>query len=72
MKVEPRPSPGLVAAYVTLAVIVLTAVGLGLPVLATAALWAHVIIVGGSGVFLFADSLRRLHHADRPAPTAGS
>ena len=52
--------------------IILTAVGLGLPVLATAALWAHVVIVGGSGVFLFVDSLRRLGRLDRPAPTAGS
>jgi CDP-diacylglycerol--glycerol-3-phosphate 3-phosphatidyltransferase len=62
--------------------IILTAVGLGLPALATAALWAHVVIVGGSGAVLFADSIRRLrrldrqglhqHGADRPAPTAGS
>ena len=52
--------------------IILTAVGLGLPMLATAALWAHVVIVGGSSVYLFADSLRRLRRADRPAPTAGS
>lgn len=52
--------------------IILTAVGLGLPFLATAALWAHVVIVGGSGVFLFVDSLRRLGRLDRPAPTAGS
>jgi archaetidylinositol phosphate synthase len=52
--------------------IILTAVGLGLPVLATAALWAHVVIVGGSSMYLFADSIRRLRRADRPAPTTGS
>ena len=57
--------------------IILTAVGLGLPALATAALWAHVVIVGGSGGILFADSLLRLRrldqqNLDRPAPTAGS
>ena len=52
--------------------IILTAVGLGLPLLATAALWAHVVIVGGSGVILFADSIRRLRDADRPAPKEAS
>jgi CDP-diacylglycerol--glycerol-3-phosphate 3-phosphatidyltransferase len=53
--------------------IILTAVGLGLPALAVAALWAHVVIVGGSGLFLFGWSLRRLHDLDDPpAPTAGS
>jgi len=52
--------------------IILTAVGLGLPVLATAALWAHVVIVGGSAVLLFVDSLRRLGGAEPSAPTAGS
>ncbi len=52
--------------------IILTAVGLGLPMLATAALWAHVVIVGGSGVLLFVDSLRRLGGAEPSAPTAGS
>jgi phosphatidylglycerophosphate synthase len=52
--------------------IILTAVGLGLPVLATAALWAHVVIVGGSGLFLFADSIRRLRRLDPPAPTGAS
>jgi CDP-diacylglycerol--glycerol-3-phosphate 3-phosphatidyltransferase len=52
--------------------IILTAVGLGLPVLATAALWAHVVIVGGSAVLLFVDSLRRLGGADPTAPTGAS
>ena len=52
--------------------IVLTAVGLGLPALALPALWAHVVIVGGSGVFLFVDSVRRLRRLDPPAPTAAS
>jgi CDP-diacylglycerol--glycerol-3-phosphate 3-phosphatidyltransferase len=54
--------------------IILTAVGLALPALALAALWAHVVIVGVSAVFLFGWSIRRLHRqdADRPAPTAGS
>ena len=53
--------------------IILTVVGLALPALALPALWAHVVIVGGSGVFLFVDSIRRLRRqdADRPAPTAG-
>lgn len=52
--------------------IVLTAVGLGLPPLALAALWGQVVIVGGSAVFLLVDSLRRLHRRDAgpPAPTA--
>ena len=57
--------------------IILTAVGLGLPVLAVPALWAHVVIVGGSGVFLFVDSIRRLQRLDQkgldpPAPTGAS
>lgn len=52
--------------------IILTAVGLGLPMLATAALWAHVVIVGGSAVLLFADSLRRLGGAEPTAPTEAS
>ncbi len=52
--------------------IILTAVGLGLPALAVAALWGHVVIVGLSGLLLFADSIRRLRRLDRPAPTAGS
>ena len=45
--------------------IILTAVGLGLPVLAVPALWAHVVVVGGSAVFLLAHSLLRLHQLDR-------
>ena len=52
--------------------IILTAVGLGLPVLATAALWAHVVIVGGSAVLLFFDSLRRLGGAEPTAPKEAS
>jgi phosphatidylglycerophosphate synthase len=52
--------------------IILTAVGLGLPVLATAALWAHVVIVGGSAALLFADSLRRLGGAEPTAPKEAS
>ena len=55
--------------------IILTAVGLGLPGLATAALWGHVVIVGGSGLFLFGWTIRRLRALDAagpPAPTAGS
>ena len=40
--------------------IILTAVGLGLPALAFAALWAHVVIVGGSALFLLGYSVRRL------------
>ncbi|HEX2024095.1 MAG TPA: CDP-alcohol phosphatidyltransferase family protein [Acidimicrobiales bacterium] len=52
--------------------IVLTAFGLGVPPLALAALWGHVVIVGGSAVFLLLHSLRRLHRRDAapPAPTA--
>ena len=52
--------------------IILTAVGLGLPVLATAALWAHVVIVGGSAALLFVDSLRRLGGAEPSAPKGAS
>jgi CDP-diacylglycerol--glycerol-3-phosphate 3-phosphatidyltransferase len=55
--------------------IVLTAVGLGLPFLATAALWGSVVIVGGSGLVLFGSSIRRLRAQDGagpPAPTAAS
>ena len=52
--------------------IILTAVGLGLPMLATAALWAHVVIVGGSAVLLFVDSLRRLGGAEPTGPTEAS
>lgn len=40
--------------------IILTALGLGLPVLALASLWAQVVIVGGSAVWLLSRSLRRL------------
>ena len=51
--------------------IVLTAVGLGLPPLALAALWGHVVIVGGSALFLLGHFLRRLrsHDSGPPAPT---
>ncbi len=52
--------------------IILTAVGLGLPMLAMAALWAHVVIVGGSAVLLFVDSLRRLGGAEPTGPTEAS
>jgi phosphatidylglycerophosphate synthase len=52
--------------------IILTAVGLGLPMLAMAALWAQVVIVGGSAVLLFVDSLRRLGGAEPTAPTEAS
>ena len=45
--------------------IVLTAVGLGLPALATAALWGHVVIVGGSALFLLVHSILRLQQLDR-------
>lgn len=61
--------------------IVLSAVGLGLPSLALAALRGQVVIVGGSALYLFAWSLRRLRRHDLgqgdpsgnptpPAPTA--
>ncbi|HEX2274379.1 MAG TPA: CDP-alcohol phosphatidyltransferase family protein [Acidimicrobiales bacterium] len=51
--------------------IILTAVGLGLPPLALAALWGQVVIVGGSALFLLLHSLARLHRRDAapPAPT---
>lgn len=50
--------------------IILTAVGLGLPPLALAALWAQVVIVGGSALFLLGHSVRRLRRLDAgpPAP----
>ena len=52
--------------------IILTAVGLGIPPLALAALWAQVVIVGGSALFLLAHFLLRLHAQDAgpPTPTA--
>ncbi|MDQ6927901.1 MAG: CDP-alcohol phosphatidyltransferase family protein [Actinomycetota bacterium] len=54
--------------------IVLTAIGLGIPPLALAALWAHVVIVGASALLLLGHSLVRLRRRDRdpgpPAPTA--
>lgn len=49
--------------------IVLTAVGLGLPPLALAALWGHMVIVSGSAVFLLVHFLRRLHRLDGRPPT---
>lgn len=53
--------------------IVLTAIGLGLPPLALAALWGQVVIVGGSGVFLLVHSLRRLHrHDEHPSSPPGA
>ncbi len=53
--------------------IVLTAVGLGLPPLALAALWGQVVIVGGSAVFLLVHFLRRLHRHDvAPPPGPGA
>lgn len=50
--------------------IILTAVGLGLPPLALAALWGQVVIVGGSALFLLGHSVRRLRRLDAgpPAP----
>lgn len=48
--------------------IVLTAVGLGLPVLAEPALWGHVVVVGGSALFLLAHAIRRLSRLDRLRP----
>lgn len=54
--------------------IVITAVGLGIPPLALAALWGQVVIVGGSALLLLGHSLTRLRRRDRdpgpPAPTA--
>jgi len=50
--------------------IVLTIVGLAVPPLALAALWGHVVIVGGSAVFLLGHFLRRLHRLD-VSPSAG-
>ena len=52
--------------------IVLSAVGLGLPFLALAALWGQVVIVGGSALFLFASSVRRLSRHDRSAGGPGA
>jgi CDP-diacylglycerol--glycerol-3-phosphate 3-phosphatidyltransferase len=43
---------------------ILSGVGLGLPFLALAALWANVVVVGGSAVFLLAHSIRRLARID--------
>ena len=54
---------------------ILAGVGLGLPFVAVAALWGLVVIVGGSALFLFGWSLRRLRAVDRgdpPSPTPGS
>lgn len=51
---------------------ILTGVGLGLPALALAALWGQVVIVGGSALFLFAWTLRRLAAFDRGGPRSGS
>lgn len=45
--------------------IVLAAVGLALRPLALAALWGQVVIVGGSGLFLFGWSIRRLRRLDQ-------
>lgn len=53
--------------------IVLTAVGLGLPPLALAALWAQVAVVGASAGFLLAHALIRLRRLDaRPPGPTGS
>jgi CDP-diacylglycerol--glycerol-3-phosphate 3-phosphatidyltransferase len=59
---------------------ILAGVGLGLPFLALAALWGQVVIVGGSALFLFGWSIRRLGTVDRdggdrggpPSPRSGS
>jgi CDP-diacylglycerol--glycerol-3-phosphate 3-phosphatidyltransferase len=48
--------------------IILTAVGLGLPFLALAALWAHAVVVGASAAFLLVYSIRRLRRLDGTAP----
>ena len=50
--------------------IVLTAVGLGLPFLAEPALLGHVVVVGGSALFLLAHAVRRLSRLDRRPPPA--
>jgi CDP-diacylglycerol--glycerol-3-phosphate 3-phosphatidyltransferase len=47
--------------------IVLTAVGLGLPALAAAALWGQVVIVGASALFLLGHAILRLRQLDREA-----
>ena len=52
--------------------IVLNAVGLGLPFLALAALWGQVVIVGGSALYLFASSVRRLSRHDRSGGGPGA
>lgn len=58
--------------------IILTAVGLGLPFLATAALWAQAVVVGGSALFLLGHSVARLRRIDATArgdpgaPTTGT
>ena len=66
------PGPQLITPGERPTRIILTAVGLGLPPLALAALWGHVVIVGGSALFLLGHFLLRLrrHDAGPPAPTA--
>lgn len=44
---------------------ILTGVGLGIAPLALAALWAQLVIVGGSGIWLFVAFLRDLDRTDR-------
>ncbi len=51
---------------------ILTGVGLGLPALALPALWGQVVIVGGSALFLFGWTVRRLGLRDRDGPRSGS
>jgi CDP-diacylglycerol--glycerol-3-phosphate 3-phosphatidyltransferase len=48
---------------------ILSGVGLGLPFLALAALWADVVVVGGSALFLLVHSIRRLGRLDQGGPS---
>jgi phosphatidylglycerophosphate synthase len=52
--------------------IILTAVGLGLPFLAGAALYGTVVIVGASALFLLAYSIRRLRRLDAGGPNGST
>jgi CDP-diacylglycerol--glycerol-3-phosphate 3-phosphatidyltransferase len=68
-------TPGERPTRIILAAVGLGLVALGLPALATAALWGSVVIVGASGLLLFGSSLRRLRAqdgSDPPAPRAAS
>lgn len=63
---QPAPRPEVVTPGERPTRMILAGIGLGLPPLATAALWGQLVIVAASAVYLFVWSLRRLSGSALP------